>query len=76
MDRDTAGGGSDEKLARRRDSFLPSAGSWVFSTSSKCWEIFIIGLSRVIGSWKIIPSSGPRSLRSSPALRSRMLRPL
>ena len=47
--------------ARALASFFDRSGSWIFRTSSKCEEIFISGFSRVIGSWKIIPRSGPRS---------------
>ena len=49
----------------RSRSPVGEPGSWVRSISAKCSLIRISGSSRVIGSWKIRPSSGPRSCRSS-----------
>src|SRR3954470_19802893 len=51
-------------IARRRMRSLLSSGWCAWSVSRKWSEMRISGLSRVIGSWKIRPSFGPRSARS------------
>src|SRR3954454_12621405 len=51
-------------IARRRICSLLRSGWWARSVSRKWSETRMSGLSRVIGSWKISPSFGPRSARS------------
>ena len=61
--------------ARRLATVLVAlACSWTASRS--CWPMVCTGLSEVIGSWKIIEISLPRTLRSSDGGSSSRLRPL
>src|SRR4029079_7645442 len=53
----------------------PLMPTWRRSTSSSCQPTVNTGLSDVIGSWKIIEISAPRSLRSSPSGRPTRFRP-
>src|SRR6188472_1138534 len=62
---------STERLRAAR----PVIPTWRRSTSSSCQPTVNTGLSDVIGSWKIIEISAPRSLRSSPSGRPTRLRP-
>ena len=56
---------------RRRISSLSRSGSCAFSVSRKWSSIVSSGSRRVIGSWKISPSSGPRMLAHLLRRRSR-----
>src|SRR5688572_16303629 len=49
---------------------------WISRPSVSCRPIVSTGFSDVIGSWKIMPISRPRTLRISYSDRSRRLRPL
>ena len=61
-------------MARARAS-LSLMPRWMRSGSVICNPIVRIGLSEVIGSWKIIEMSRPRISRISSSVRSRRLRP-
>src|SRR3954452_9853653 len=61
--------------ARSRISSLDRLGSCCLIVSSKCCEIRIKGFSRVSGSWKIIPSSPPRSPYDALEPSEKMSRP-
>ena len=61
--------------AALRISSLSMSGRCVRRVSRKWLSIVCSGSSRVIGSWKISPRSGPRRSRSSSVSRAAMLRP-